>query len=104
MKNPWLEDAAKGATGETYEIRTIADFFKVPEARRYVCLREFHAFMTMQEGFVDLLCAAGDALEAPMLRSAIHMQTDVYRWHDDGKATVSIHLHPRASHGTPEQP
>lgn len=45
-KSPWLADAAKGATGETYEIRTVEDFFKVPEERRRICLREFHSWMS----------------------------------------------------------
>lgn len=63
-ENPWLANAADGATGETYEIRTVVDFLKVPAARRRICLREFHASLALQEGITALLCAASDSLEA----------------------------------------
>lgn len=91
-KNPWLADAKRGATGATYELRTVADFFKVPEARRRICLREFHSMMAIQEGTTALLCAAGDALHTPISPNDLHWQMDVFRWVDDGKATISVQM------------
>lgn len=88
--NPWLAKADDGATGATYEIRTVTDFLMVPESRRRICLREFHSWMAIQEGLTDLFCAVGDALETPVPREALHWRNDVFRWIDDGKATVSV--------------
>jgi hypothetical protein len=95
--NPWLQDADVGATGETYEIRAVADFLKVPESRRYVCLREFHAWLTILEGTRDLLVTCGVPADA------IHPHTDVFRWSDDGKATVSVRMQPLGRPGAGDE-
>src|SRR5688572_8587838 len=87
-RNPWLASAAKGATGGAFEIRTVADFLKVPEERRRICLREFHSWMAMGQGVRDLLLAVGDSMQTPIPPEAITFRTDVFRWHDDGKATA----------------
>jgi hypothetical protein len=88
-KSPWLIDPATGATGETYEIRAVEDFFNVPAERRRVCLREFHSWMAVLEEFPIILAEVD-----PELMKAIHIKRDVFRWHDDGKGAVvsSIHI------------
>lgn len=106
-ESPWLSDAAKGATGQTYEIRTVADFMKVPESRRYVCLREFHSWLSIQVSIVELFMAVADGMGTPLPSDAIQMQEpDVFRWHDDGKATVSVHLNaePLSAHRGADHP
>lgn len=90
-KSPWLADAAIGATGETYELRTVSDFLKVPEDRRYVCLREFHAWLYMQRAVADLICASAASLGETLPRECIHVRNgDVFRWMDDGKAAINV--------------
>ncbi len=91
-KNPWLADAADGATMESYEIRAISDFLKVPEARRQICLREFDAWMITQEAVLALLEACG----AEPGQFQIH-DPDVFVWHDDGKATMAVEIREPAS-------
>jgi hypothetical protein len=87
-KSPWSSDAAVGATMQDYEIRTVADFLKVPEERRYVCLREFHSWLHMQQAVVDLLVACGAQPEQVRMRNP-----DLFTWKDDGEATISVTLH-----------
>ena len=86
-KSPWLANAATDATGKTYEIRTVADFLKVPEERRRICLREFNAWLTLIVAVPDLLVAAGASKDSIALR-----EPDVFRWRDDGKATMSVEI------------
>jgi hypothetical protein len=81
----WEMSAKVGATGQRFEIRTVADFLTVPEDRRFVCLREFHAWLTMGEGIAALLGIAGDTLGASV--NAV-FKSDVFVWIDDGKATA----------------
>lgn len=91
-KSPWLADAAKGATHQTYEIRTVADFLKVPAERRRICLREFDAWCALQEGVTDLLCAASGALDGDLTPADLHWQNEVFRWNDDGEACLSVQI------------
>lgn len=92
-KNPWLADAAVGATGETFEIRTVQDFLKVPEDRRRICLREFDAWLTMQVAVIGLVHAAGDALGMQLPPDTIQMvEPELFRWIDDGLATATVQL------------
>jgi hypothetical protein len=88
-KSPWLTDASEGATGAAYPIATLRDFLKVPASRRCVCLREFHAWLHMQEAVPDLVCAAGDALGTPIPREMFQFD-EAFVWEDDGKATISV--------------
>lgn len=96
-KNPWLADAAIGATGETYEIRTVADFLKVPTERRRICLREFHSWLDIQKSMIDLLCAASDALDGGLKPEHFTWRNEVFRWVDDGKAVMSVTMEPPQS-------
>ena len=91
-RSPWSVDAATGATGQVFEIRTVADFLKVPEARRRICLREFHAWLHIGQATVDLFEVVGQSLGYESIRDAIAPQYDVFRWHDDGEATVSVQI------------
>jgi hypothetical protein len=93
-KSPWLADAAVGATHQTYEIRTVADFFQVPEDRRRICLREFNAWLMLKEQVTSLLCAASASLDADLKPSDLRWETDVFRWNDDGKAVLSVQMKP----------
>ena len=92
-KSPWLADAAKGATGETYEIRTVFDFLKVPEDRRRICLREFHAWLMLHESIQSLIQAGLEAAGAPIQSEAISFRGDCFRWVDDGKAIMTVLIH-----------
>ena len=66
---------------EKHEIRTIADFFRVPAERRAVLLREFGIWMDTYEAMHLLL---GDALK--------NFPPATFSWIDDdlGQAHVSI--------------
>jgi hypothetical protein len=90
-KSPWLAKASVGATGATYEIRTVADFFKVPESRRRICLREFDAWMAVKEGVSNLITIAG---KGAVTADQFVWHRDVFRWVDDGKATISVEMKP----------
>jgi hypothetical protein len=98
-KNSWLASASKGATHQRYEIRTVTDFFKVPEDRRRICLREFHSWLAIQEGVTALLTAAGDSMETPIPPDAIHWHNEVFTWIDDGKATIGVQMVDRKTSG-----
>lgn len=74
------------ATMETYEIRTVADFLRVPPSRRGVCLREFHVWLDLQELMLSLLEKAG----CPP--GSVVSKNEVYRWEDDGKRTATVTL------------
>lgn len=89
-KSPWSVDASDGATQHTYEIRTVGDFFQVPEERRRICLREFHSWMVIQEGVTALLVAAGASLDTAITTNQLHWENSVFRWMDDGKACISV--------------
>ncbi len=65
-------------TNRTYEIRTLADFLKVPLARRGVCLREFGAWLSVGE-----YCEA----IAP-----VRADRDVFRWTDGGQNDLYVVL------------
>ena len=109
--NPGLEDAEKDATHQVYEIRTIQDFFTVPSDRRRICLREFHAWMMMQEETTTIVCATAERIAEPgsLKPSDLHWHNEVYRWSDDGKATITVQIKvmephpPAAAAGEPPQ-
>ena len=94
-KNPRLDDAAAGATHQTYEIRTVADFLKVPEARRRICLREFHSWLDIQASITNLLCVASETINGAddaLKPENIRWQNQAFNWNDDGKATISVQM------------
>jgi hypothetical protein len=91
-KNPWLAAASIGATGNTYKIRTVTDFFLVPEDRRRICLREFHAWMAIQEGITALILAMSDTLDVGVKPEHLHWRNEVFRWVDDGKASIGVEI------------
>lgn len=62
-----------------YEIRTVADFLKVPADRRAACLAEFPKCLEYAEAFGGFLDACG----------ANGARFDVYVWTDDGVERVS---------------
>jgi hypothetical protein len=68
-----------------YEIRTVADFYAVPESRRGLCLHDFRLWLDVMSGLRGLL---GDI-------AGVHARTDVFQWIDDGKhdAEVNITVH-----------
>jgi hypothetical protein len=92
VSDGWDRDAADGATGRSFEIRTVADFLKVPADRRRVCLREFHVWLAIPEAVMGAVRATAEAMgqPAPELRPKL----DVFVWHDDGKATASVEIRP----------
>lgn len=91
--DPWLADAATGATGQTFEIRSVEDFFKVPEGRRRICLREFHVWMSMLDGMEELFGATRDALGIPAEACGVKGKRDVFVWYDDGLAEARAEMH-----------
>lgn len=91
-KNPWQASASQGATHAVYEIRTVADFLKVPEARRRICLREFHSWLGIQADITALLVAASDASGGGLKPENFHWHTDVFRWNDDGEGCISVRM------------
>jgi hypothetical protein len=103
-KNPWLIAASAGATGKTYEIRTVTDFFLVPEDRRCVCLREFHSWLVIQEGVTGLLTAASSALDGGLKADDLHWQNGVFRWVDDGKGCIGVEMRVLEKQETSERP
>ncbi len=93
IESPWSADAEPGKTGATYEIRTVVDFLKVPEARRRICLREFHSWMAMQEGVAALLEATADTLGGDLKAGRdFNFTNDVFAWIDDGAATITVNM------------
>lgn len=64
-------------TAPTYIIRTVADFLKVPAARRETCLQEFHGFLPLAEM----------ALRMPGATGAFE-----FTWIDDGETSHRIIL------------
>lgn len=64
----------------TYTIRKIADFLKVPEDRRELCLREFHVFLDMVQHSSAFLAG----VEAPV------KPVDAFVWVDDDLHTAKV--------------
>ena len=63
-----------------YRIESLADFLKVPEDRRDVCLSEFRTFLGIWE---DANCLLG---------SGVARVSPVFYWADDGARNVSINV------------
>lgn len=62
------------------EIRTVADFYKVPKERRSLCLSEFLIWMTV--------CEVTDAMG---LSKSVR---DVFKWIDDDKGEMHVNIKP----------
>lgn len=87
----WNSSAKRGATGESYEIATLADFLKVPAHRRRICLREFHAWLTMAEELPKLYEASAAVLGKDAAGWLVP-RLETFTWVDDGKGTVSAQI------------
>lgn len=85
--NEWTADAADGATGETFTVATFADFLKVPEARRFVCLREFKEWLEAGKAAEGMMRLLARAVGQP--DESVTFTTDVFVWIDDGKGTMN---------------
>jgi len=71
----------------TYEIRTVADFLKVPEPRWAACLEEFLVCLACAAATADLLDAVGESLNATA--PPFNGKLQVFRWTDDGQPGLS---------------
>jgi len=67
-------------TGKIYDIKTVADFASVPADRLGVCLQEFALWLEIRAETTR--CLAGVPVE----------WVDTYRWKDDGRRDVTLHL------------
>lgn len=72
---------------QTYEIRTVQDFLKVPDHRRDDCLQEFASWLAIRELTAAALLASGLRADQFRLKGA-----DVFAWIDDGKRTATIRV------------
>lgn len=66
-------------TNTKYEIRTVHDFSKVPEASREVCLREFLVWLRITDRVLHAMMV-GIPIQPP----------DAFVWIDDDKHEVTI--------------
>lgn len=96
-------------SGVTYEIRTVADFCKVPRERRAVCLEEFELCLAYAEAMTVLIdavhaeVAATDA-DAPA-EPPLHWPLRAFRWTDDDKPGLTgVSIEFGASPGSPVAP
>jgi hypothetical protein len=72
---------------EQYEIRTVADFLKVPASRIEVCLRDFQDWLVLGRNAVELeTMVAGVFLISPQL---LKVSTERFAWVDDEIRGVS---------------
>ena len=72
-----------------YEIRTVADFLKVPSDRRENCLADFDAWLDYVEVAAQMV-----------IPDVGRVMTDVFRWKDDdvaGIREVVFHISTRAA-------
>ena len=77
---------AHGGPASTYAIRSVVDFLQVPAARRELCLREFHAWLTMHDAVLDAVTDLSSA-------GIVAMQWNgVFNWVDDDKGQFTIRL------------
>lgn len=60
-----------------YEIRTVADFAKVPARRRARCLSEFATWLKMHDDVIALLTPHG-------------LEWFAFTWIDDGKRKLTV--------------
>jgi hypothetical protein len=67
----------------SYELRTVADFAKVPRERRAACLAEFATYLKMHDDFMVLMTPE----DRPGCVTFHHMV-----WIDDGARNVSVTL------------
>ncbi|MFH5947506.1 hypothetical protein [Roseomonas xinghualingensis] len=72
--------------GETYEIRTVADFWNVPEDRLDLCYREFGQWLKLHLAMRILQAGMAEAFPG------VEMKTDdtCFRWIDDDKGEAIL--------------
>lgn len=67
---------------DTYQIRSVADFLAVPQAKRGACLEQFALWLDIVEQSERLLVGI----------EGVNIGRDEYRWIDDGKCDVNVHM------------
>lgn len=70
----------------TYEIRTVADFLKVPSDRWNACLAEFRDFL-------DTAVDAKQFADGSSASSPSTFRVDAFIWTDDAAKNVTISFH-----------
>lgn len=94
----------------TYDIRTVADFLKVPEDRIGECLREFRIMLDMARATTSLLGNIADSMAdepgAKHKRGDVHfVMLDRFEWIDDnlGEAHLTIDVAEKAKAPSPKK-
>lgn len=82
MSNGASIDGGDCMSGETYAIRTVADFLAVPRDRLDLCIRDFREWIRM----ADALAFANDVIGAPIMK----MNADVFQWINDDKRQAYV--------------
>lgn len=65
---------------ERYELKTVADFFKVPAEKRAACIHDFGLWLEMHDGFRELFSGI----------SGVRAHTETFGWIDDDKHDAVI--------------
>lgn len=76
---------------EIIEIKSVADFFAVPAAKRAHCLKDFAMWLDFTEEARRLF----DGVEG------VQIPRDTFSWVDDGKHDAIIRISPRLQEPTP---
>ncbi len=72
----------------TYEIKTVADFLKVPEQRREACMKEFLDFLTLAGATVGAANALADLMGLDKSQNRV----EAFTWIDDGERNQTLNL------------
>lgn len=75
------------ADGKRYEIRTVADFYQVPDESLEACLADFAAHLLISKA---VMATARDGVR--------HLNPDVFMWIDDGQHNVNVTITTQVSH------
>ncbi len=91
-----LSSEGSGPTGQTFVIRTVADFLLVPEERLGECLREFRVMLDMAHAAGRLVDAVGEEMQREGIGGYtpgdVRWTVDEFEWIDDDKGNVSLSL------------
>ena len=77
----------------TYEIRTVADFLKVPENRLGACLREFRIALRLARATDNLVRRVGEVIHQT---DTVRCEMQLFRWIDDDKRTAHLRIRTKA--------
>jgi hypothetical protein len=72
----------------TYEIKTVADFLKVPEDRRAACLKEFVDFLDLAGATLEMANSLSDLMKLPKDQNRV----EAFTWIDDGEQKRTLNL------------